>query len=226
MATLTTKQAFELYRQNDKTWTEAQDAANLAAAKAYTDEQIGNLPAAAEYSIQKAETPEDGYAASYKLMKDDVAVGATINIPKDYLVKSSSVKTVEAADTPVAGYKVGDKYVDFVVNTVEGDGNESHIYLLVSELVDVYKPGDGIEIAADNTVSVVAQDGTKTVGGITAEDYTKFNTAATTADNAKTAAEANAQAITDLTTRVQTLEGDTLDEDFINGLFEEENTGA
>lgn len=218
--TLTIQQAFTSYRQQDKTWTEAQDAKVLEAAKAYTDEQK------AEYDIVKAETPADGYAASYNLKKNGEIVGATINIPKDYLVKSGSVKTVETADTPVAGYKAGDKYIDFVVNAAEGDGNESHIYLLVSELVDVYKPGDGIEISADNTVSIVTQDGTKAVGGITQEDYNKFNTAATTAEEAKTAAATNAQSITGMETRMQALEGDTIDEEFIASLFAEDSTGA
>ena len=218
--TLTIQQAFTVYRQQDKAWTEAQDAKVLEAAKEYTNEQK------AEYNIVKAETPADGYAASYNLTKNGENVGATINIPKDYLVKNSSVKTVETTDTPVAGYKVGDKYIDFVVNTVEGDGNESHMYLLVSELVDVYKPGDGIEISADNTVSIITQDGTKAVGGITSEDYNKFNVAATTAEEAKTAAATNAQSISAMDTRMQALEGNTIDEDFIAGLFAEDSTGA
>ena len=163
-----------------KTWTKAEDATNLASAKTYTDEQIAALPEAAEYSIVKAETAEEGYAASYNLTKDGVNVGATINIPKDYLVKSGEVKTVETADTPVSGYKVGNKYIDFVVNTVDGTGNESHIYLLVSDLVDVYTAGnDGIEVSADNKISLVVQDGSKTVGGVSAADYTSFNTAVT-----------------------------------------------
>lgn len=220
MANLTVQQAFTAYRELDKEWTEAQDAKVLEEAKEYADEQK------AEYNIVKAETPADGYAASYNLKKNGEIVGATINIPKDYLVKNSSVKTVETADTPVAGYKVGDKYIDFVVNTVEGDGNESHMYLLVSELVDVYKPGDGIEISADNTVSIITQDGTKAVGGITSEDYNKFNAAATTAEEAKDAAAANAQTISGMETRMQALEGDTIDEEFIAGLFAEDSTGA
>ncbi len=220
MANLTVQQAFTAYRELDKEWTEAQDAKVLEEAKAYTNEQK------AEYSIVKAETPEEGYAASYSLTKNGEKVGATMNIPKDYLVKSGSVKTVETADTPVAGYKVGDKYIDFVVNAAEGDGNESHIYLLVSELVDVYKPGDGIEISADNTVSIVTQDGTKTVGGITQEDYNKFNTAATTAAEAKAAAATNAQSISSMETRMQALEGNTITDDFITNLFTEESAGT
>lgn len=46
-----------------------------------------------------------------------------INIPKDLLVKSASVKEVTEADQPYEGAAVGDKYIDFVINSVEGDAN-------------------------------------------------------------------------------------------------------
>ena len=106
--------------------------------------------------IKKLETPEAEYFSSYKLYLNgkEVSDSATINIPKDYLVKSASVKTCSIVDTPVAGYKVGDKYIDFVVNTVDTSGNESHIYLKVQELVDVYKSGNGITVATDNSISI------------------------------------------------------------------------
>lgn len=180
----------QYYDGKIKTWAQSEDATNLATAKAYTDEKIAALPEAAEYSVVKATTAEEGYAASYNLTKDGINVGATINIPKDYLVKSATVETVATADTPVTGYKVGDKYIDFIVNTVDGTGNESHIYLAVNELVDVYTAGDGIIIGADNAITLVTQDGTKTVGGITADDYTAFKGAVTKSNANEEAIEA------------------------------------
>lgn len=118
--------------------------------------------AIAEYSVVKLETATDGYLASYQLQKDSVPVGATINIPKDYLVKSASVKTATADDP--SGFAEGTKYIDFVVNTYDtdsGSGKESHIYLNVQDLVDVYTPGDGIDISEANVISVkvVAENG-------------------------------------------------------------------
>ena len=116
-----------------------------------------------EYSIVKAAEAEEGAIATYYLTKDDVQVGAKINVPKDYLVKSATVEEVAEADVPYAGAKVGDKYLDFVVNVKAGEaeGTESHIYLPVNELVDVYTAGNGIEISAANVVSakVVAENG-------------------------------------------------------------------
>lgn len=118
--------------------------------------------AIAEYSVVKLETAIDGYLASYQLQKDGAPAGATINIPKDYLVKSASVKTATADDP--SGFAEGTKYIDFVVNTYDtdsGTGKESHIYLNVQDLVDVYTPGNGIEISEANAISVkvVAENG-------------------------------------------------------------------
>ena len=118
--------------------------------------------AIAEYSVVKLETATDGYLASYQLQKDGTPVGATINIPKDYLVKSASIKTATADDP--SGFAEGTKYIDFVVNTYDtdsGTGKESHIYLNVQDLVDVYTAGNGIEISEANSISVkvIAENG-------------------------------------------------------------------
>ena len=74
----------------------------------------------ADYGLTKQETAEDGYLATYQLTKDGAPTGDKINIPKDLLVKSASVKEVTEADQPYEG--------------VEGDANESHVYLAVKDL--------------------------------------------------------------------------------------------
>ena len=115
-----------------------------------------------EYSVVKAETAENGYIATYHLTKDGENIGAAINIPKDFLVKGASVEEVTVEGQPYTDAKVGDKYIDFVINVKAGaEEAESHIYLPVNELVDVYTAGNGIEISAANVVSakVVAENG-------------------------------------------------------------------
>lgn len=112
------------------------------------------IPDAAEISVVKKATANDGYIATYQVTVDGTVVGADINIPKDYLVKSADIKVVTTADDPYTGAAVGDKYIDFVVNTVDGDGNETHIYLSVQDLVDEYTAGDGIEISDSNVIKV------------------------------------------------------------------------
>lgn len=104
--------------------------------------------------VVKKATANAGYIASYQVTVDGTVVGADINIPKDYLVKSADIKVVAAADDPYTGAAAGDKYIDFVVNTVGGDGNESHIYLSVQDLVNEYTAGDGIEISATNVIAI------------------------------------------------------------------------
>ena len=77
-----------------------------------------------------------------------------INIPKDYLVKSAEIKEVTTADDPYTGAKVGDKYIDFVINVKSGTATDEHVYLAVNDLVDVYTSGNGIDISATNEISV------------------------------------------------------------------------
>lgn len=106
------------------------------------------------FDVVKKDTANDGYIATYQVKVDGTAVGADINIPKDYLVKSADIKVVDTVDTPYTGAAVGDKYIDFVVNTVDGDGNENHIYLAIKDFVKEYTAGDGIEISATNIIAI------------------------------------------------------------------------
>lgn len=116
-------------------------------------EADGLMATIPEYSIVKAGTATEGYIATYHLTKDGANVGVAIDIPKDYLVKSATVETVETADDPYVGAVVGDKYIDFTVNTVGDDGNESHMYIAVKDLVTPYTAGNGIAINGSNAIS-------------------------------------------------------------------------
>ena len=110
----------------------------------------GKLP---EYSIGTVAT-SSGYAKTYSLMKDGVAVsGSTIDIPKDLVVSAGEVKTVTTADQPYSGAQVGDKYIDLTLN----DSSASHIYIPVKDLVDVYTGGTHITVSSANVISHDAQ---------------------------------------------------------------------
>lgn len=108
--------------------------------------------------LSKDTTAADDYAASYTLSVRGVAQATKINIPKDFLVKSATLETVDTADKPYSGAVVGDKYIDFVINTkADGDGTaeaDQHIYLPVNDLVDVYTAGNGLT-ESNNEFSVV-----------------------------------------------------------------------
>lgn len=169
--------------------TKAGNAASLSA-----DGLMVTIPEvdAPEYTITKLATATTGYLASYQLEKDGVKAGEVINIPKDYLVKSAEIKTSTGTGDP-SGLPSGTKYIDFTVNTYDsasGTGTESHIYLNVEDLVDVYTAGNGIEISAANVVSVkvvtgnglsVDANGIKmgaasatTAGAMSADDFSKL----------------------------------------------------
>ena len=107
-----------------------------------------------DYTITKQATAETGYIATYQLFHGNTAVGDKINIPKDFLVKNVELKVCTVADSPVVGYEIGDKYIDFTINTVDADETAQHLYLLVKDLVDVYTAGNGIDISNSNVVSV------------------------------------------------------------------------
>lgn len=93
-------------------------------------------------TVEKQQTAETGYAHTYVIKQGSSSsqsqVGVKINIPKDFLVKSGEVKTVASADLTTLGngYSVGDKYIDFVVNTKGNDGSDEHIYINVKDLVE------------------------------------------------------------------------------------------
>ena len=125
--------------------------------KATIVDAINSLKIESTVTVEKKQTAEEGFAATYIIKQNEKQVGSSINIPKDFLVKSGTVKTVSTINQPVNGYKVGQKYLDFVVNTASNDGQESHIYILVEDLVDVYTGSTGDQIAVvvgnDNTIS-------------------------------------------------------------------------
>ena len=100
--------------------------------------QLDNLStnlASKTVTVEKLATAETGFLASYVVKQNGVQVGNTINIPKDFLLKSGTIETVTVANQPVTGYVVGDKYLDLVINTKTSDGTDEHIYVLVSDLV-------------------------------------------------------------------------------------------
>lgn len=140
--------------------------------------------AAAEYAIAQQATAETGYAATYILTKDGTQAGAKINIPKDFLVKSATLETVDTADTPYSGAAVGDKYIDFVINAKDASETAEHLYLPVNDLVDVYtsgsQAGDMVVIAVDpstNKITATITDGTITLAKLASAVQTEINKA-------------------------------------------------
>jgi len=133
-------------------------------------------------TVEKQATAESGYVATYVLKQGGTALSPKINIPKDYLVKSASLETCAQADTPVSGYEVGDKYLDFVINTKDSSGTDEHIYILVSDLIDTYTADESTLTVSNNQFSIKA-------GGVTSTELASnaVTTAKITDENVTTA---------------------------------------
>ena len=118
----------------------AADLATVATTGSYDDlvgaptiDELGGI-----VDVEKQATAEIGFAATYVVKQNGSQVGSKINIPKDFLVRSASMGTVSTADSPQQGFAVGDKYLDFVVNTADDDETPQHIYINVKDLIDTY----------------------------------------------------------------------------------------
>ena len=95
-----------------------------------------------EYTIAEASIPAEGYLKSYELRKNGSKVGASINIPKDLVVSSGEVKTVETADDPYKGAVEGDLYLQLII------ANQSTpVNIPVKSLTDVYTAGAYLQLS-------------------------------------------------------------------------------
>ncbi|MDD6022169.1 MAG: hypothetical protein PUB94_05930 [Oscillospiraceae bacterium] len=131
------------------------------------------IPTAAEYTVVKDGTPEDGYAATYHLTKDGVNTGAAINIPKDMVVQSGSVVTNPE------GHDAG-TYLKLVL----ANADNTEIFIPVDTLIEYVTSGsqtdDAVVIAIDDTthkVTATLSDGKISLAKLDADTQTKINKA-------------------------------------------------
>lgn len=132
------------------------DLATVATSGSYND--LSNKPTLSDLggvvTVEKQTTAETGYTATYIVKQNNVAVGTKINIPKDFLVKSATVETCTTKDEPETGYNVGDKYLDFVINTKDGSATDEHLYVNVKDLIDTYTADESTLTLSGNTFSI------------------------------------------------------------------------
>lgn len=132
-------------------------------------------------SVEKQTTAESGYAATYIVKQGGTQVGAKINIPKDFLVKSASIGTATAANTPETGFAKGDKYLDFVINAKDNSATDEHLYINVKDLFNEYEADEttltlndgvfsiksGVIPQANTTATNIKMNGTQSAGSAT-----------------------------------------------------------
>lgn len=131
-------------------------------AQAITDKAVDI--AVPGYTIEKAADSGD-YASIYQLMKDGVATGAAINIPKDMVVQSGSVVTLDADGATAVGLTNAGTYIKLVLANATNDT----LYIDVSGLIEYVTSGsaagDMVVINIDETthkVTATITDGTIT----------------------------------------------------------------
>lgn len=121
------------------------------------------IPAAAEYAIVKAEDAGE-YAAVYNLTKNGAIVGASINIPKDMVVKSGSVVNGE---------------IVLILN----DEANTEIKIPANSLIEYVTSGSAaddmvvINVSDDHKVTATITDGTIGLEKLTVDVQTKINKA-------------------------------------------------
>lgn len=129
------------------------------------------IPSAAEYSIVKAAESGD-YAAVYNLTKGGEVVGASINIPKDMVVKSGEVVT--NPDETHTG--------TFLVLTL-ANATEDKIYINVADLIEYVTSGSQtgdmvvIDVSADHKVTATITDGAVTKAKLAVDVQTSLGKA-------------------------------------------------
>lgn len=124
------------------------------------------------YTVEKSEKSGD-YAAVYQLMKDGVAVGAAINIPKDMVVKSGSVVT-----NPTGQPK--GTYIKLVLANATNDTLYVDVGGLIEYVTSGSAAGDMVFIAIDeqtHKVTASITDGAITKAKLETEVQTALNKA-------------------------------------------------
>lgn len=128
------------------------------------------------YTIEKAADSGD-YASVYQLMKDGVATGAAINIPKDMVVQSGSVVTLDADGAAAVGLTNAVTYIKLVLANATSDT----LYIDVSGLIEYVTSGsaegDMVFITIDEAthkVTATITDGTITKAKLAAALVTEI----------------------------------------------------
>lgn len=114
----------------------------------------------ADLRIVKAATANEGMASTYKLQAGNVVLGDVIDIAKDQVLKSGSVKVVDTANNPYTGAEVGDSYIELLFHN-----QATPVYIPAKSLVTIYETSDYLS-------TTVTEDGKPTIS----LDYNKLST--------------------------------------------------
>lgn len=122
----------------------------VAAASAYTDEQVAAAISASDVTITVASQATSGYLKTYVFTQGEEEIGK-IDIPKDLVVTSGEIIIVDD-EHPVAGLEPG-KYLKLTIAN-----QDEPVYINVADLCDVYT-GDNETIVISDTNVISVKEG-------------------------------------------------------------------
>lgn len=174
------------------TATNVEDAiAELASASA------GGVASKTVYITETAGQSSDPYSKRYGVYQGATGSSASpvageklvdIDIPKDLVVESGSVKTVTTPNVPYSGAAVGDKYIELVIANSSSDP----LYIPAKDLVDIYTAQQNatqiqLTIDSNNVISAEIVDGSVDTDALGALAVTTAKIAADAVTTAKIA---------------------------------------
>lgn len=139
-------------------------AAKTADVDAAIEAAINAIPEQTNYAVSIEEDTTDSTIAKRYIFKQLGAEIGRIDLAKELVVTSGTVKEVTINDMPYAGAKIGDKYIELVIAN-----QTAPIYIPAKDLVDIYTAKSGaaeVQVAISNTNEISA---TLVNGGIAEE---------------------------------------------------------
>ena len=161
----------------DAMYTNDQIDTAVQGAKDYAKGLVDAIPAQTDYTVTITETTDgldSDIAKKYTFTQNGAEIG-TINLAKELVVTSGSVKEVTEEGQPYASAVVGDKYIELVIAN-----QDTPIYVPAKDLVDIYTATENatevqVAISNENKISATLVNGGITEEKLDDEVKTKLN---------------------------------------------------
>ena len=161
----------------DAMYTNGQIDTAVQGAKDYAKGLVDAIPAQTDYTVTITETTDgldSDIAKKYTFTQNGAEIG-TINLAKELVVTSGSVKEVTEEGQPYADAVVGDKYIELVIAN-----QDTPIYVPAKDLVDIYTATENatevqVAISNENKISATLVNGGITEEKLDDEVKTKLN---------------------------------------------------
>lgn len=137
----------------ENTYTKNEVDSAVQGAKDYADELVNAIPEQTNYTVTIEEDTSNSSIQKRYIFKQLGSEIGRIDLAKELVVTSGSVKEVVENDVPYTGAVIGDKYIELVI----ANQNEP-IYVPAKDLVDIYTAAEGAEevqlsINGENVIS-------------------------------------------------------------------------